>query len=98
MKTETKRRPFVLTDIMTALVGPALEHFAIRRDGAGDYQYWVRACPVPRQVFLDSLEIARVDKFDPTDPKFRILFPTHAVNGDDAEEEDGEDDDAPIIH
>lgn len=64
-------------EVMTALIGSCFEFFAIRRDDVGDYHYLVRGIDVPRQVFLDSLEIARADRFDPDDPGFKAMVARH---------------------
>ena len=81
--------------VMTALIGSCYEHFAIRRDVAGEYHYLVRGVEVPRQVFLDAFEIARADRFDPDDPAFQKAV----MRGGSAENEDeGEEDTTFDIH
>lgn len=62
--------------IMQALVGNCLDQFEIRFVEDGNYRYMVCGRHVPREVYLDALELAKVDRYEPTEAELRsALYP-----------------------
>ena len=65
------------TIVMNGLVGNCLELFEIRIQD-GDYHYWVGELEVTREAYLDSLDLAVKDRFEPKPEDSEEPQPEHS--------------------
>ena len=67
--------------VMDALVGNCCSPFEIQFTEEDGVRYLVRDREVPREVYLDALHLAQVDRFDPMDRRFDQAPPQMPIPG-----------------